>query len=54
MISLINSLEHLHVTIQESSLTDPKPTTSSQITRLITLRTKLPKKKNTKQTPWDF
>ena len=34
-LSLINSLEHLHVTIQESSINDPKPSTSSQITKPI-------------------
>ena len=33
---MINSLEHLHVTIQESSIKDPKPSTSSQITKPIT------------------
>ena len=35
-LSLINSLEHLHVTIQKSSTNDPKPSTSSQITKPIT------------------
>ena len=35
-LSLINSLEHLHVTIQESSTNDPKPSTSSQIIKSIT------------------
>ena len=35
-LSLINSLENLHVTIQESSVNDPKPSTSSQITKPIT------------------
>ena len=34
--NLINSLEHLHVTIQESSINDPKPSMSSQITKPIT------------------
>ena len=32
-INLINSLEHLHVTIQESPVNDSKPSTSSQITK---------------------
>ena len=35
-LRLINSLDHLHVTIQESSINDPKPSTSSQITEPIT------------------
>ena len=35
-LSLINSLEDLHVTIQESSINDPKPSTNSQITKPIT------------------
>ena len=35
-LSLINSLENLHVPIQESSMNDPKPSTSSQITKPIT------------------
>ena len=35
-LSLINSLEHLQVTNQESSINDPKPSTSSQITKPIT------------------
>ena len=35
-LSLINSLEHFYVTIQESSINDPKPSTSSQITKPIT------------------
>ena len=35
-LNLINPLEHLHVTIQESSINDPKPSTSSQITKTIT------------------
>ena len=35
-LSLINSLDHFYVTIQESSINDPKPLTSSQITKLIT------------------
>ena len=35
-LSLINSLEHLHVTNQESSTNYPKPLTSSQITKPIT------------------
>ena len=35
-LSLINSIEHLHVTIQESSINDPKPSTSSQIIKPIT------------------
>ena len=34
-LSLINRLEHLHVTIRESSINDPKPSTSSQITKPI-------------------
>ena len=32
-VNLINSLEHLHVTIQESLINDPKPSTSGQITK---------------------
>ena len=32
----MNSPENLHVTIQESSINDPKPPTSSQITKSIT------------------
>ena len=35
-LSLINSLEHLHVTIQQSSINDPEPSTSSQISKPIT------------------
>ena len=35
-LSLINSLEHLHLTIQESSINDRKPSTSIQITKPIT------------------
>ena len=31
-IILINSLEHLHVTIQDSPINDSKPSTSGQIT----------------------
>ena len=30
-VNLINSLDHLHVTIQESPMNDPKPSTSGQI-----------------------
>ena len=32
-INTINSLEHFDVTIQESSINDPKPSTSVQITK---------------------
>ena len=32
---MINSLEYLHVTIQELSINDPKPSTSSQMTKPI-------------------
>ena len=35
-LSLMNSLKHLHVTIQELSTNNPKPSTSSQITKPIT------------------
>ena len=35
-LSLINSLENLHVTIQELSINDQKHSTSSQITKPIT------------------
>ena len=35
-LSLINSLENLHVTIKESSINGPKPSTSRQITKPIT------------------
>ena len=35
-LSLLNSLEHLHVMIQESFINDPKPSASSQITKPIT------------------
>ena len=31
----MNSLEHLHVAIQESSINDQEPSTSSQITKSI-------------------
>ena len=36
-LSSINSLEYLQLTIQESSINDPKPSASSQITKPITL-----------------
>ena len=36
-LSLINSQDHLQVTIQESSINDPEPLTSSQTTKPITL-----------------
>ena len=45
-LSLINSLEHLHVTIQESSIIDPKPSTSSQITKPIILNNNRDKNTN--------
>ena len=45
-LSLINSLEHLNVTIQESSINDPKPSTSSQITKPITLNNNRDKNTN--------
>ena len=32
-VNLINLLEHLHVTIQELPINDPKPSTSGQITK---------------------
>ena len=32
-VNLMNSLEHLHGTIQESPLNNPKPSTSGQITK---------------------
>ena len=32
-VNLINSLENLHVTIQESPINDPKPSISGQITK---------------------
>ena len=32
-VNLTNSLEHLHVTIQESPINDPKPSASGQITK---------------------
>ena len=32
-VNLINSLEHLHVTIQESPINGPKPSTSGQVTK---------------------
>ena len=35
-LSLTNSPEHLHVTIQKSSINDPKPSKSSQTTKPIT------------------
>ena len=35
-LSLINSLENLHVKIQKSAINYPKPSTSSQITKPIT------------------
>ena len=35
-LSFINLLEHLHLTIQESSINDPKPSTSNRIKKPIT------------------
>ena len=32
-VNLINSLENLHVTIQESPINDPKPSKSVEITK---------------------
>ena len=32
-MNLITSLEHLHVTTQESTINDPEPSTSGQITK---------------------
>ena len=45
-LSIINSLEHLHVTIQESSINDPKPSTSSQMKKPITLNNNCVKNAN--------